>query len=263
MHPSMPAILLGRVRAQKPVVHHITNWVTIAACADIVKAFGASPVMAHAKEEAADMAGIASALVLNIGTLTPEVIDAMLLAAKSANKKGIPVVLDVCGAGSTKYRDESCAKLLDGSRIDIIKGNASEIARITGLDVKTKGVDSTEVKCDLASTAAKLARERNCTVVITGKEDIVCGASGTYIVKNGHEMMAKAVGTGCMAASVIGTFAAVEKDLAVAAAAGLVCYEVAAENAAMKAKGPGEFKSRLPDEVYILSGENVSRNQKF
>ncbi len=263
MNKEIAAKLLEKVRTQKPVIHHITNWVTIASCADIVKAFGASPVMAHAHEEAADMAGIASALVLNIGTLTPELIGAMLLAAKSANKKGIPVILDVCGAGATKYRDESCAKLLAGSRIDIIKGNASEIARIAGLNVKTKGVDSTDVKADLGAMALKLAKERNCTVVITGKEDIVCGSGRTYIVKNGHEMMANVVGTGCMAASVIGTFAAVEKDLAVAAAAGLVCYEVAAENAAMKAEGPGEFKFRLLDEVYCLTGANVMRNQKF
>src|SRR5512136_383683 len=135
-----------KVRQEKPVVHHLTNWVTIYDCANIVKVFGASPVMAHAKEEVADMAGIASALVLNIGTLTLDFVEAMLLAAESANRKGIPVVLDVCGAGATKLRDDACFRILDEVRIDIIKGNASEIARIAGEDVHSRGVDATEVE---------------------------------------------------------------------------------------------------------------------
>ena len=98
--------LLKQVREQKPLVHHITNWVTIYDCANIVKVFGASPVMAHAKQEVADMVGIASALVLNIGTLTDPVIESMIIAGKAANSKGIPVILDVCGAGATGYRDK-------------------------------------------------------------------------------------------------------------------------------------------------------------
>ncbi|MFH1351952.1 MAG: hydroxyethylthiazole kinase, partial [bacterium] len=105
--------LLEKVRKEKPLVHHLTNWVTIYDCANIVKVFGASPVMAHAKEEVADMASMASALVLNIGTLTGEFIEAMKIAAKAANKKGIPVVLDVCGAGATKFRDEKSLEILN------------------------------------------------------------------------------------------------------------------------------------------------------
>ena len=133
--------MLKKVRQEKPVVHHLTNWVTIYDCANIVKVFGASPVMAHAIEESADMALIASALVLNIGTLTPEFVQSMKAAARSANKKGIPVILDVCGAGATKLRDDMCFELLKDAKIDIIKGNASEVARIAGKDVQTKGVD--------------------------------------------------------------------------------------------------------------------------
>ncbi|MFH1093699.1 MAG: hydroxyethylthiazole kinase, partial [Candidatus Omnitrophota bacterium] len=134
--------LLERVRKEKPVIHHLTNWVTIYDCANVVKVFGASPVMAHAPEEVAQMSGIASALVLNIGTLTLDLIKAMKIAAQSANKKSIPVVLDACGAGATDLRDQSCFELMDQCRIDIIKGNASEIARLAGESVKTKGVDS-------------------------------------------------------------------------------------------------------------------------
>ncbi|HYG34404.1 MAG TPA: hydroxyethylthiazole kinase, partial [Clostridia bacterium] len=120
----MPFDLLERVRVQKPVVHHLTNWVTIYDCAQIVKSLGASPVMAHAPEEVAEMAQIASALVLNIGTLTVDFVTAMKAAALSANQKAIPVVLDLCGAGATRLRDRACLELLDTVRIDIIKGNA-------------------------------------------------------------------------------------------------------------------------------------------
>jgi hydroxyethylthiazole kinase len=112
-----PYDLLDRVRQQKPVVHHLTNWVTIYDCAQVVKTLGASPVMAHAREEVAEMAQIASALVLNIGTLTVDLVEAMKLAAQSANKKGIPVVLDVCGAGATALRDRKCLELLKEVKI--------------------------------------------------------------------------------------------------------------------------------------------------
>jgi len=256
------AQLLARVRAQKPVVHHLTNWVTIYDCANVVKTLGASPVMAHAPEEAADMARIASSLVLNIGTLTTDFVEAMKLAAKSANKKGIPVVLDVCGAGATAFRDRKCAELLSGARIDIIKGNASEVARIAGVDVHTKGVDSAAVSGDLRAMARELAARRGCTVVVTGKEDIVTDGKREYLVRNGHALMGSIVGTGCMAASVIGTFAAVEKDLAAASVAGLVCFEVAGELAARKARGTGSFKEALFDELYRLSAGTVTRRQK-
>jgi len=141
--------------------------VTIYDCANIVKAFGASPVMAHAKEEVADMASLASALVLNIGTLTSDLVDAMVLAAHAANCKGIPVTLDVCGAGATKFRDDKCFEILDKVKVDIIKGNASEIARIAGEKVQTRGVDATAVEKDLRDLAQELAKKRSCAVVIT------------------------------------------------------------------------------------------------
>lgn len=254
--------LLERVRKEKPVIHHLTNWVTIYDCANVVKVFGASPVMAHAPEEAAQMSGIASALVLNIGTLTVDFIKAMKIAGLSANKKGIPVILDVCGAGATGLRDKSCFELLNECKIDIIKGNASEIARIAGEDVQTKGVDSASVKKDLKQIAKKLAGERNCTVVITGQEDIISNKQKTFIVKNGDPLMAHIVGTGCMAASVIGTFAAVSKDLAYAAACGLACFEIAAECAVKKSQGPGTFKEHLYDCIYALDEKTINRMQK-
>jgi len=257
------AEVLERVRRDKPLVHHLTNLVTIYDCANIVKVFGASPVMAHAREEVADMANIASALVLNIGTLSTEFVQAMLIAGKSANEKGIPVVLDVCGAGATGFRDDKSLEILDAVDVSIIKGNSSEVARIAGEDVKTRGVDAADIEANLLDVAGSLAEIRECTVVITGKDDIVADMNRAVWVHNGHPMMANVVGTGCMATSVIGAFAAVEKDLVIASVSGLVCYEVAAEIAAMVSAGPGSFKENLFDAVYNLDSETVRRMQKI
>ena len=257
------AEVLERVRRDKPLVCHLTNFVTIYDCANIVKVFGASPVMAHAREEVADMAKIASSLVLNIGTLTTEFVDAMLLAGISANEKKIPVVLDVCGAGATRFRDEKCQEILDAVDVSIIKGNSSEVARIAGEDVKTKGVDAADIESNLLGVAHSLARERGCTVVITGKDDIVADMKRAVWVHNGHPMMANVVGTGCMATSVIGSFAAVEADHVVASVSGLVCYEVAAEIAALVAAGPGSFKENLYDAVYNLDCGTIRKMQKI
>jgi hydroxyethylthiazole kinase len=255
--------LFERVGKEKPLVHHITNYVTAYDCAGMTRAFGALPVMAQAKEESGDMAAIASSLVLNIGTLDPELIESMIVAGKSANKKGIPVVLDAVGAGATKLRNDAAEKLLDSIRIDIIKGNASEIAKLAGHNVTTRGVEATNVEADLIETAGSLARKRKATVVITGKEDIVSDGRKTYIVKNGHEMMGKVVGTGCMAASVIGAFAAVEIDSTLASAAALSVYGIAGELAAKGAKGPGSFKVRLYDAVYNLKREQIEGMSKI
>jgi hydroxyethylthiazole kinase len=264
MKPKLKAYdLLEKVRREAPVVHHLTNWVTIYDCAQIVKTLGASPVMAHAPEEVADMTRIASALVLNIGTLTVDFVEAMKLAAAAANRKGIPVILDVCGAGATELRDRKVFELLDQVKINVIKGNASEIARVSGQNIRTKGVDAGEVTTDLETLGQMLAARRRATVVITGKTDIVAGEKGIYRVRNGHVLMTSVVGTGCMAASVIGAFAAVEPDTPRAAAAALACYGIAAELAAKKARGPAAFKSALFDCLYNLDRPTVEKMQRI
>lgn len=252
-----PYELMEKVRREQPLVHHLTNWVTIFDCAQIVKALGGSPVMAHAEEEVEEMSALASALVLNIGTLTVEFIEAMKRAAGSARKNGIPIILDVCGAGATRLRDEKCFELLDSGRIDIIKGNVSEIARLSGARVQTRGVDAAPVAGDMESSARQLARERGAVVVVTGQTDLVTDGKRLFRVHNGHARMTTVVGTGCMATSVIGAFAAVEKDRSLAAASALCCYGIAGELAADKSSGPASFKQALIDGVYSLDRETV------
>jgi hydroxyethylthiazole kinase len=248
---------LKTIREIKPLVHHITNWVTIYDSANITRVFGALPVMAHAPEECADMTRISSALVLNIGTLTSDLIEAMLLSAAAANEKRIPVILDAVGVGATKFRDEMAAKLLDSARIDIIKGNYSEIAKLAGEAAETKGVEATAINADPEKLAKEFAKTRASVVVMTGKEDIVSDGERIYIVKNGHERMGSIVGTGCMAASIIGSFAAVNPDYCEAAKDALAYFGVAGELAAEKSRGPGSFKVNLYDEVFDLTDEKV------
>jgi len=255
--------LLCKVREKKPLVHHITNWVTIYDCANVVRVFGGLPIMAHAPEESGDMAAISDALVLNIGTLTTSLVDSMKIAAKSANKKGIPVILDAVGVGATEFRDEKALELINECKIDVIKGNASEIGRLAGEDVRTKGVEATDVKIDLIETAKKLSQSKNAIIVITGVHDIIANGDNIYLVKNGHKMMGSFVGTGCLAASIIGCFCGVEKDYAKAAVAALTCFGIAGELAARNSNGPASFKEKLFDEIYSLTKENVEKMQKI
>jgi hydroxyethylthiazole kinase len=254
---------LKTIREIKPLIHHITNWVTIYDCANMTRAFGALPVMAHAHEECAEMTGISSALVLNIGTLTSDIIDSMILSAVAANEKKIPVVLDAVGVGATKFRDEMAAKLLGSARIDIIKGNYSEIAKLAGESAETKGVEATSINADPEKVAKEFAKLKSSIVIMTGKEDIISDGERTFIVKNGHELMGSIVGTGCMAASVIGLFASVNSDYCEASRDALCYFGVAGELAAEKSNGPGSFKVNLYDEVFNLSDEKVKSMMNF
>jgi len=244
--------LLQKIRNTNPLIHHITNWVSIADCANIVRLTGGLPIMAHAKEEVADMVKLSNALVLNIGTLTTELVESMKIAAQAANVKGIPVVLDAVGVGATPFRDIKAFELLDECHIDIIKGNASEIGKLAGEDVVTKGVEAVDVQLDLVKVARKLAKERDAAVVITAPEDIIAWQEYVYVVKNGHPLMGLIVGTGCMAASVLGCFCAVEKDYGKACAAGLAVYEIAAEKAAKETFTPFAFKQKFFDELFKM-----------
>lgn len=255
--------LLASVRSRKPLVHHITNWVTIYDCANITRCVGALPVMAHAIEESGEMAGISQALVLNIGTLTPGLVESMISAGKRANDLGIPVVLDAVGAGATGLRTEKAREILSEVKVSILKGNAGEIGTLAGMKAEVKGVESMGVEGCIEEFAESLARERKLTVVVTGKEDIISDGKKTYVVSNGHGMMGSIVGTGCMLASVIGSFAAVEPDHAKASAYALVCFGIAGELAARKARGPGTYKEMFYDELYNLDEGSIGKMEKL
>jgi hydroxyethylthiazole kinase len=240
-------------------VHNITNYVVMNNTANALLALGASPVMAHAEPEVADMAGIAGALVINIGTLSDPWIAAMFTAAKAAKDKGIPMVLDPVGAGATAYRTDTAKKLMQQFHPAIIRGNGSEIMALGNADAVTKGVDSASA-ADLAiDTAKALNREHGSVVCITGEIDYIVQDDDVIQIKNGHAMMPKVTGLGCTASALCGAFAAVNPDPGRAAAHAMAVMGVAGEMAGRNAKGPGSFQMHFLDALYQISDTDIGK----
>lgn len=255
--PSKAAEIMARVRAAKPLVHQITNFVVMNETANITLCAGALPVMAHAPEEVEEMAGAAGALVLNLGTLWAEQVEAMLLAGGRANGRGIPVVLDPVGAGATRYRSESARRILDQVSVAVIRGNLAELSALAGYEAKISGVESVGAGADPCEVGMAAARKFGCVTAITGRIDIVTDGTRVARVSNGHELMRMVTGTGCMSTAVTAAYAAVEKDYVLAAAAALAAFGLAGEIAARDASGPGTFHVRLYDALAGLSGETL------
>jgi len=245
------------LREKRPLVHHITNYVTVNDCANITISVGAAPVMADAPEEVCEMVTFAGALVLNIGTLNKGQIESMLLAGGMANDRRIPIVLDPVGAGATRFRTESAQRLLDELKITTLKGNAGEIGILAGAEAFVRGVDSQGVTGDPSRIAQHFAKESGVTIVISGATDIVTDGRRILFVENGHPMLGSISGTGCMAASVIGAFSAVADDPVIASAAALAAFGIAGERAAARARGPFSFKTALFDEMAALIPEDL------
>ncbi|MFZ1126759.1 hydroxyethylthiazole kinase [Methanoregula sp.] len=249
--------VFSRAREHHPLVHHITNYVTVNDCANITICAGGAPVMADAREEAGEMAGFAGALVLNIGTLNPGIIESMICAGKAANDHKIPIILDPVGAGATRLRTESTLRLLDELAIAIIKGNAGEIGVLAGADAKVRGVDFAGINGDPVDIARTFARDTGITVVMSGPTDIITDGKRILLVENGHPVMGRISGTGCMASSVTGVCAAVSTDRVTAAATALAAFGLAGERAAEKSRGPGSFRPALFDEMAALTAKDV------
>ncbi|KKI94113.1 hydroxyethylthiazole kinase [Bacillus sp. SA1-12] len=256
---------LGAVRQQNPLVHNITNVVVTNFTANGLLALGASPVMAYAKEEVADMAKLAGALVLNIGTLTSDEVEAMVIAGKSANLYDVPVIFDPVGAGATVYRTETAQRIVKELKISILRGNAAEIANVIGETWTIKGVDAGEGAGNTIELAQIAAQKLKTLVIITGKEDVITDGHHTFVVYNGHQLLTKVTGAGCLLSSVVGAFAAVEKDLLQAAVAALATYGVAAELAAEKTAqaGPGSFQIEFLNQLANVSPKDVNQFAKI
>jgi hydroxyethylthiazole kinase len=209
--------------------------------------------MADAIEEMEEMTGIVGALVLNIGTLNKLQVESMFAAGRKANEQKIPIILDPVGAGATCFRTDTAKRLLDELEITILKGNAGEIGVLAGADGKVRGVDSAGLTGDPVAIAKEFASCAGLTVVVSGATDIVTDGKRVLLVENGHPMMGGISGTGCMAASVTGVFAAESGDSVHAAAAALAALGIAGERAAVAAQGPYSFKVALFDELAGLT----------
>ncbi|MFO7917206.1 MAG: hydroxyethylthiazole kinase, partial [Anaerolineae bacterium] len=217
------ASILSRIREERPLVHHITNLVVMNDTANLTLQLGALPVMAHAVEEVAQMTAQAQALVLNLGTLTPSQIEAMHVAGREANARGIPIVLDPVGAGATTLRTEAALRLLDKLRIAVLRGNAGEIDALSGGEGKVRGVESAAGSLDVVALSQTLAQEYDTVVAITGERDTISDGQRTLGVENGHHWLTRITGAGCMTTAPIAAFAAVERDPLMAAVGALAC----------------------------------------
>ncbi|MDR2718167.1 MAG: hydroxyethylthiazole kinase [Treponema sp.] len=264
------AVLLNKVRENKPLVHHITNYVTVNDCANITLAIGASPVMAEAIGEAADIAAIAGAVVLNMGTLNERTIPSMIAAGKAANAKGIPVVFDPVGAGASNLRNDTAASIISAVKLSVIRGNISEIKFVAGLSSQTKGVDASD--SDIAGagsaglTAQALARKLGCVVVISGAVDTISDGAKIVYVENGHPMLGNLTGTGCMCSSLIGSFCAAAPDEPFAAAiAAMLCMGIAGELAYENSgqRGNGSFRIALHDAISRMDAATLEKMARY
>jgi len=251
------------IREKAPVVHNITNYVVMNSTANALLAVGASPVMAHAEEEMEEMVGIASALVINIGTLSPAWVRAMHRAAEAARKRRIPIVLDPVGAGATSYRTRTARELAKAVPPDIIRGTASEIMALLDSGAKTKGVDSSASSDAALEIGKALHAECGAVVCISGETDYTIGRPGVIRGLNGHIMMTRVTGLGCTASALCGAFAAVVSDPAVAAAEAMAVLGIAGEIAVTRSLGPGTLQVHLLDALYRLNPEDLDQYLKI
>jgi hydroxyethylthiazole kinase len=221
-------------------------------------------VMAHAGEEVEEMTRIASALVINIGTLSPHWVEAMLLAGGAATARGIPVVLDPVGAGATEYRTLTSHRILDIVDVTVLRGNAGEVATLVGAHAEVRGVESIVAGLEPRELARTAAQRLGVITSVTGPVDHVSDGNRVLAVANGHELLAAVTGTGCMSSALTGCFLAAKPDEPVEAAAeALAAFGVAAESAASRADGPGTFHARLYDELYALDPATLDERTRI
>ncbi|APC39764.1 hydroxyethylthiazole kinase [Clostridium estertheticum] len=266
--------LLDDLRERTPLVHQITNYVTVNDCANITLAIGGSPVMADDINEVLEMVSLSSSLVINIGTLNSRSVESMIKAGKRANELKIPVILDPVGAGATSYRTEVCKRIISEVRLAVIRGNLSEIKTIYGIDTITRGVDASEsfdVSGDEFTKTKEMARKfavKFVTVVaITGEVDIITDGKILYTTSNGHKMMSRVTGTGCMCTAVIGCYLGAGENNLIAALAGVVSMGIAGETAYerldKKIEGSGTFRMKMIDVMYNLCEVEINKRSKI
>jgi hydroxyethylthiazole kinase len=256
---------LEDLRAKRPLVHNITNYVAMSVSANVLLALGASPAMVHAVEEVEDFLAISDALCVNIGTLSPPWVEAMHAAVTKANTLGKPWVLDPVGCGATPYRTKAAAELA-ALKPAIIRGNASEILSLAGQTGsgkgQSKGVDSTAKADDAVSAAAALAESTGAVVAVTGAIDYVCGRATLAAIQTGHALMPLSTALGCSLSAVTAAFAAVRPPREAAIAA-LAVFGAAGSAAAEHARGPGHLPADICDALYRMDRETLGRFAKL
>jgi hydroxyethylthiazole kinase len=266
--------MFENVRTKKPLIHNITNYVTVNDCANIVIACGAAPIMADDKEEVEEITTICAGLNINIGTLNSRTIAAMLLAGKRANERNHPVVLDPVGAGASKLRTGTAMQLLEEVEFAVIRGNISEIKTLASGSGTTKGVDAdvsdkvTEENLNEAVAFTKaFARKTGAVIVVTGAIDIVTDGKKAYCIYNGHPMMSSISGTGCQLSAMTAAFVAANPEhLLEAAAAAVSAMGYAGEVAHSRLTGMdgnATYRNYIIDAIYNMTPEMMEKGAKY
>lgn len=248
---------LERLRARRPLVHNITNYVVMNFTANTLLSLGASPLMAHAEEEVAELANITNALVVNIGTLSTPWVKAMFLAARAARAKNIPIVFDPVGSGATSFRTLTSRRFVEEIKPTVLRANASEILSFAAQGSGGKGVDATHTVEQARVTAIALARKYGITVAVTGAEDFISDGHREARVNNGDPLMSYITGSGCAASAITAAFCAVEPDAFKAAVAALTVLDIAGECAASDKPRPGTFMIKLLDELNAIDASRI------
>lgn len=257
--------VLQEVKRLNPLVHHITNYVTVNDCANVVLAFGGSPIMALDRQEVVEIVSKSAALVLNMGTLTKKGLEAMVLAGKGANEKNIPVILDPVGAGASTFRLSSIQRLMAEVKMTVIRGNMSEIRTLSGIGCKIKGVDAKDSMEDGIEIARKLARRTQGIIAITGDKDIITNGERVLLVENGHSNLTRITGAGCMSTSLVAVCCGVTTDYLIGALTGIAVMGLAGEMAyhcSKESSGIGTFKIKLFDYISLMSERDLKEGAR-
>ena len=266
--------ILKNVQQKSPLVHCITNYVTVNDVANAILACGASPIMADDINEVEDITSICNATYINIGTLNERTIESMIKAGRKANSLKHPVVLDPVGAGASKFRTDTTFRLLDEIKFSVIRGNISEIKTIYTGNGKTKGVDAdvsdkvTEETIDDAVLLAKdMSKRFGSVIVITGAIDIVSDENKAYVIRNGHPVMSKITGTGCMLTGIIAAFVAANREnITEAVAAAVSLMGLSGELGYLRMKennaGTSSLRTYLIDEISKIDDSTLKGGMK-
>jgi hydroxyethylthiazole kinase len=245
------------IRAKRPFVLNVTNNVVTNLTANVLLALGASPAMTHAAPDAAELAAVAGAVVLNMGTPQQAYVESMLAAGAAANAAGLPVIFDPVAAGASAYRAKVAADLLAGVNMAVVRGNASEILFLAGAASSAKGVDAQDEAAVAVDGARQLAAKRSCVVCVSGAVDYLTDGGRVLAVANGVPLMTRVTGLGCAATALIGAFASVRSDPLEAAACAMAVMGIAGELAFDGAPGPGTFAVRFLDALYGLRQADI------
>lgn len=266
--------IFENVRTRKPLVHNITNYVTVNDCANILLACGAAPIMADAPEEVEEITSICTGLNINIGTLNTRTIQAMLLAGKKANSENHPVVLDPVGAGASSLRTQTALQLLKEVNCTVVRGNISEIKTLVYGTTTTRGVDAdlqdavTQQNLpQVVAFAKEFAKQMQAVVAITGEIDIICDEKTAYCIYNGDKMMASVTGTGCQLSALITAFVSANPQQVLESTVAAVCAMGLAGELAQQRLSPldgnASYRNYIIDAIYHMTPEQLQEGAKY